>query len=93
MQTNREPQWMCWHCGYSMDSSTNVTADHGPEEGDISMCLNCGKLYFRHGEQWMPATSMEVATLSDHERRLIERMQRAREASVRVDLTRKDGHA
>jgi succinate dehydrogenase/fumarate reductase-like Fe-S protein len=37
--------WVCCECHYEMDTTTNVTDDTAPKEGDFCMCLNCGAVY------------------------------------------------
>jgi hypothetical protein len=85
---------MCWKCGHAMTHSTSATGGtRTPRENEIALCLNCGALYFRHTGTWKPATSIEIATLSWDEKRMIEHLQRVREAAVNVDLSKKEGRA
>jgi hypothetical protein len=38
--------WFCHECHYGpMDAMTCVTDDAKPEEGDVTLCLNCGAVY------------------------------------------------
>ena len=38
------PGAMCLRCGYFVDRATNVTDENKPNEGDFTVCLNCGAL-------------------------------------------------
>ncbi len=59
--TPKMPAQMCIECGYAMDAATPDTrhsdskAHDMPKPGDVSLCLNCGKLmlfdeHMRHRE-------------------------------------------
>jgi hypothetical protein len=85
---------MCWRCGYAMNASSSISErDAEPAEGDLSLCLNCGALYMRHDDSWKPATSIELATLSDSERRLLDRALVHRREVITKNLSLWDGHA
>ncbi len=47
--TPKMPDQMCIECGYAMNAATPTKAsgtkpDDVPKPGDVSLCLNCGKL-------------------------------------------------
>jgi hypothetical protein len=52
--TTREPPWMCVGCGYVMDAASPVDRSHHepPDEGDLSICLNCAGPYVRERGLW-----------------------------------------
>lgn len=88
----RMAPWMCWRCGYTMDSATSMSKSRkAPAEGDASMCLNCGALYTLHGGQFVPMTSTERAALSPKAARLFEQAEIARRLVIRADLAKRDG--
>lgn len=87
----REPPWMCVMCGYVMDAAGGLTDIAPPSEGDYSVCMNCGHQYTRHGTRWVPTTVDEKAAMAPENRRDIERIQQARRAVIREDLTRNRG--
>lgn len=41
-EAHPQPEQRCPHCLYRMDSATGMSGTGPPEEGDFSMCLNCG---------------------------------------------------
>ena len=44
MKTFRVPMSLCLHCGYSSDTTTDITDHAAPKAGDLTICLNCGGL-------------------------------------------------
>jgi hypothetical protein len=68
----REPPWPCVACGYVMDAAglafDNEHDERAPEEGDYSVCINCGTCYVRHGPSWCRITAAELAEMP-HENR------------------------
>jgi hypothetical protein len=40
--TTETPGNNCLKCGYLYESATHMTEEARPNEGDISICLNCG---------------------------------------------------
>lgn len=95
MKSNHEKPWMCWKCGYTMDSSTMVhgKGDGTPAENDLSICLNCGNLYVRHDNSWKAATSQEVDSIPIETRTAIFRALTVRQLTIKKNLSTKDGHA
>ena len=43
LRPDHHVQWsICPHCGALQDGAANMTGEKAPEEGDISMCFECG---------------------------------------------------
>jgi hypothetical protein len=46
-ETTLPPESTCPHCGTKLDISSGITGNNpdarGPEQGDISLCINCGE--------------------------------------------------
>lgn len=89
--------WMCSRCGHMCDaaSPTDSKTDGPPEEGDVSLCLNCGAPYTLHDGKWAPMTKEEHDRLSAHIRLELFQAELARRSVIDVDLSRKGrtGHA
>lgn len=61
MKVRHYKPWMCFRCGYTMDSASSPFSKNAmPSDGDFSCCLNCGVLYRLHGEVWRPTTSDDM---------------------------------
>jgi hypothetical protein len=78
-----------------MDSSThvgNISDTRPPKDGDLSMCLNCGRLHVRADNHWRPATSMEIAVLDAATMQKIGRMRQLRAEVIKADLSKRDRH-
>jgi ribosomal protein L37AE/L43A len=60
-----EQTWMCHACGYVMDSASVLFEARAalPDEGDYSLCMNCGAVFVRHGDAWAPITATERAVM------------------------------
>jgi hypothetical protein len=88
----RERAWMCAVCGYVMDAaSPSIGAFAIPKEDDLSLCINCGLVYVRHGNAWVPMTKAERLSLDDEDRESIAELRRARSAVIREDLIKGRG--
>jgi len=85
--------WMCVQCGYMMDAASHMKKDVTPDEGDLSICLNCGKTYKLKDRKWIEATSDEMNTLSRDLKLEIFEIQIARRAVVNTDLSKRNGRA
>jgi uncharacterized Zn finger protein len=71
----------CPSCSYRMDTSTKISGEEeaAPEEGDTSVCINCGQvLKYRADQTLRKATSAEVREIMDAPEAwaLIEKVQR-----------------
>ena len=89
----REKPWLCYGCGYQMDASApaDPTVQAAPSEDDVTLCLNCGAVYARHRDQWLPMTDAERAALTPDDCADLERAGQARSGAIRTDLTRGRG--
>lgn len=89
----REKPWLCFACGYKMDAAAPIdpTEQVTPGEGDWSLCMNCGAVYTRHRDQWLPMTDAERAALTPDERVDLDRAGRSRSATIKSDLARGRG--
>jgi hypothetical protein len=38
------PENKCINCGYILDKAMNTTGEGGPEDGDITICINCSHI-------------------------------------------------
>ena len=71
----REKPWMCSICGYAMEGYSPL----GPgerivaNEGDASICLNCGTEYVRAGGRWRLMTKADRAALDPETRYTLNR--------------------
>jgi uncharacterized protein with PIN domain len=91
---NVEPAWMCVACGYMMDASAPTKGEKStPETGDLSLCMNCGKVYWREDAKWRPITPAEYASLEPETHREIALANSHRGRVIRVDLAAKPGRA
>lgn len=87
MIENREPPWMCTGCGYVMDSYSTIDSSKvKPKDGSISICLNCGARYERHGPQWLPLAPATYDAFSPQEKAELARIEDLRRAVIRKDL-------
>lgn len=87
--TGREQAWMCVQCGYVCDAYDSFTSPGTePSEGDISLCMNCGRVYTRHDDRWQPMTTAEREALHPENRREIEELEWARSQAITEDLTK-----
>ncbi len=69
---SEDAPWMCAKCGYLMDANVVSEGPHvEPEEGDLSICLNCADVYWREGTKWRPIKPAEWASLPLEQRREI----------------------
>ena len=70
---------MCHACGHVMDAASlafqNDLADTAPEDGDFSLCINCGQCHTRHGTGWRRTTAAELADMHPDNRKQITLMQ------------------
>jgi hypothetical protein len=69
--TTRERPWMCVRCGYLMSAATPFDRGHHepPDEGDLSICLNCALPYVREDGRWRAMTGKDWDGLVPEERR------------------------
>lgn len=84
-----DKKWMCLKCGYAMDHSSNAFGDTPPVEDDLSVCMNCGSPYVRHGDAWHVMTPSEWASLDIPTRLAMARVQLACKLAITEDLTKK----
>lgn len=70
---------------------TNETAH--PEPGDVSVCMNCGREYIRHGDRWQPITAAERAALPPETLLDLEQLEWTRQLVIREDLAKRGGRA
>lgn len=78
MKEARFRPWPCTGCGFVMDAATAADgSDAAPKQGDLSVCIKCGKLHMLDRRRWRVMTLMEMARLSPEERTAIELAQRA----------------
>lgn len=91
----KERDWMCTACGYHIDSSAPVDAgaDAVPVEGDLTKCLNCGRVHVRRGRCWQPISSGELDALPAETRGLLDRAEAARRRVIHRDLAKRGGTA
>jgi hypothetical protein len=89
----REPPRLCLACGYETNAVAPFDPGHRatPAEGDLSLCMNCGAPYARHGLAWVPMTDAERAALTDEVREEFEQAERSRARTIRQDLRRGRG--
>lgn len=94
MKFGRERAWLCFKCGYAMDSydCTNKPGA-APGEGDVSLCMNCGALHSRRADTWQPMTAAERADLTPDMRRYLLFLEFGRSLVIDEDLTKRDRHA
>ena len=96
-ETVREPPWMCHACGYLMDAASvmfrNNLPTPEPEEGDYSLCMNCGQCHVRHGTRWLKITAEELAEMPIENRRQVTIGQLAVAAVIDRDLSKRGGRA
>jgi uncharacterized protein with PIN domain len=85
---------MCVGCGYMMDASLPVLGENSaPETGDLSLCMNCGNLYWREGAKWRPITPAEHASLEPQTRQELALVKVHRARVIKEDLAAKPGWA
>ena len=95
MDTTREPPWMCHSCGYLMDAASlvwqNGLPNPAPDEGDYSLCMNCGECHVRHGARWLRITATELAEMTPENRRQVTTGQLAIARVIDRDLSKRGG--
>ena len=91
----REKTWMCFGCGYVMDTASPADPDHhaAPAEGDLSLCMNCGVAYTRRDSFWQPMSHDEWKALDREERAELTRAAVARGLAIQTDLRKTGGSA
>lgn len=87
--TFHDRKWMCLHCGYAMDAASNAFGTSAPVEDDLSVCMNCGWVYTRHGGQWHATTPSEWAALDIGTKMAIAKIQLTIEHTIKEDLTKR----
>jgi len=96
-ETIREPPWMCHACGYLMDAASltfqNDLHNPAPEEGDYSLCMNCGQCHVRHGTRWAKITAAESAEMPAENRKQVAMGQLAISIVIDRDLSKRGGRA
>jgi NMD protein affecting ribosome stability and mRNA decay len=84
---------MCFGCGYMMDAASG-NDNAVPHDGDVSICLNCGRDYILREARWVVLSLQEKEKLPAYLRRvMLRRQQRLRfmkETLGMPDLTRRD---
>jgi ribosomal protein S27AE len=91
MKTNHDDPWLCHSCGYMMDAHSAVGSDSATaKEDDLSICLNCGAVYVRHGKRWAAISVAELADLDPEIRRELALIQAVRDESITTDLAARD---
>lgn len=83
-----DKKWKCTECSYSMDSATcprDPTAT--PDDGDLTICLNCGHLYIRKTDTWVEPSVDDYLSLPQEIKAYIEKARRLRKEVVTKDLT------
>jgi hypothetical protein len=66
--------WMCEGCGYVMDACSSImNSNAAPKDGDLSLCLNCGKLHTRDGGRWRTPRGPELRDVPKEHWQLIMR--------------------
>lgn len=81
--------WLCSRCGYLMDcTDTADGSPQAPEQGDVSLCMNCGAPYTLKGDAWRLMTSAELADLTPQERRELTMAEMARTRANLPDLAK-----
>ncbi len=86
--------WMCSGCGYMMDACAPLEGENvAPETGDVSLCMNCGRVYWREGRSWRPITEVERASLEPESRRELTLAEFHRGRVIKEDLAAKPGRA
>ncbi len=91
--STREPPWLCLGCGYMMDACAPIEGTGSPDEGDLTLCLNCGALHVRHGVRWLPITPAEREAIDPEQKADLALYEAARRRVVSIDLTRRDSRA
>ena len=70
--TTREPAWECVGCGKKLDCCTNYDNKAAvPEDGSITICIECGKPYERREGKWEPMTTDEINALPNEAKQTI----------------------
>lgn len=95
MKVARYKPWMCWRCGYTMDSASHTSrkSNAPPAEHDVSICLNCGETYELVAGKWITLPSSKFAALPATLQGQVQRAQSVRARIVTVNLARRDGRA
>jgi hypothetical protein len=81
------PDAKCSACGYKMDRSTAAFGEAQPNEGDLSMCLNCGHVSIFDKQLRLRQPTPGEKAIIDADPRLIH-AQLARSYVVNKDLTK-----
>ena len=91
MRDHVDRTWMCLTCGYAMDRAAPMGGRRAvPEEGDLSICINCAAPYTREGNAWRaidlpPKLRRDLALAMIASRKV--RFERG------TDLSKRDGRA
>lgn len=97
MRDHVDRTWMCLTCGYAMDRAAPMGGRRAvPEEGDLSICINCAAPYTREGNAWRAMTKQEVIDLPPKLRSdLALAMLASRKVRLErgTDLSKRDGRA
>jgi len=97
MKEFREQPWMCGACGYLMDAASlvweNGLPTPAPDEGDYSLCMNCGQCHVRHSLRWLKITAAELAEMPAENRKQVTTGQMAIAAVIDRDLSKRGGRA
>ena len=93
-EVTRFRPWMCSRCGYLMDATAPADGPpQRPEQGDISVCMNCGMPYTLKGDAWRLMTAAELGCLTMEERRELALAQLAQSRAGFPDLAKRGGRA
>lgn len=77
----------CARCGYVCNYSESLEDPSAvPQQGDITICINCGLAYILQVKNWVPMSDKDIAHLSPEARSCFEAFQRARRFVITEDL-------
>lgn len=90
VETKVDPE-LCRSCGYLVSAVTGAfNEDAVPEEGDVTMCLNCGAPSQLRAGKWVAMTPGDVERLEPDMRAALCLAQESRRLVIREDLTARD---
>lgn len=90
---------LCGHCGYAFDRvvMSSNRPPRAPDNGDISLCLNCGMASVYDAGSWHLMTTEEYLALSPAEKRILGQMHEqhaeGKRRGIIGDLTKRDPRA
>jgi len=90
VETRIEPE-LCRSCGYLVSAVTGAFNEEAvPEEGDVTMCLNCEAPSQLRAGKWVAMTPDDVERLELGMRSALRLAQESRRLVIREDLTARD---